>query len=285
MWQAVKWGRQVEKDERFWVAATLMQLFHAPNRVALLASLLRSCLGDTPPDSLPSWEAALGHQQFLYFEASLPSPPEYSDQLGRHLDEHILIPDLREAADHNLQSGKKLEGATKADALLIAPDTGFTVLFEAKVVSDISAGVQSDGLRTQITRYIDVMLDPNPSCSHRSPGAAPSGLLRAHHPRDLPPEAREQTVRLAAARLPARPSSPATPSTAQNASRPGVGASALGWLTWEDCNRLQPGACPWLQRVARTQRRQTVAGESDGPHDGGAPGQPTLPISSRADTH
>ena len=27
--QAVKWGRQMEKDERFWVAATLMQLFHA----------------------------------------------------------------------------------------------------------------------------------------------------------------------------------------------------------------------------------------------------------------
>jgi hypothetical protein len=20
----------------------------------------------------------------------------------------------------------------------------------------------------------------------------------------------------------------------------------LGWLTWEDCNRLLPGACPWL---------------------------------------
>ena len=21
----------------------------------------------------------------------------------------------------------------------------------------------------------------------------------------------------------------------------------LGWLTWEDCNRLHRGACPWLQ--------------------------------------
>jgi hypothetical protein len=20
----------------------------------------------------------------------------------------------------------------------------------------------------------------------------------------------------------------------------------LGWLTWEDCNQLHPGACPWL---------------------------------------
>lgn len=20
----------------------------------------------------------------------------------------------------------------------------------------------------------------------------------------------------------------------------------LGWLTWEECNRILPGACPWL---------------------------------------
>jgi hypothetical protein len=23
-------------------------------------------------------------------------------------------------------------------------------------------------------------------------------------------------------------------------------ASRLGWLSWEDCNRVLPGACPWL---------------------------------------
>jgi hypothetical protein len=54
MHKAVKWGRQMEKDERFWVAATLMQLFHAPNRTELFARLQRHCLGDTPPGSLPS---------------------------------------------------------------------------------------------------------------------------------------------------------------------------------------------------------------------------------------
>jgi hypothetical protein len=62
----------MEKDERFWVAATLMRLFYTPNRVGLLAALLRGCLGDTPPDSLPSWEAALGEEQFLYSRRASP---------------------------------------------------------------------------------------------------------------------------------------------------------------------------------------------------------------------
>jgi hypothetical protein len=111
--QAIKWGRQMEKDERFWVAATLMQLFHAPNRIDLFARVLRHCLGDTPPDSLPSWEAALGQEQFLYFEANLPSPRGYSYQLGAHLGERILVPYLREAAELRMQRGKSWRGRRK----------------------------------------------------------------------------------------------------------------------------------------------------------------------------
>jgi hypothetical protein len=86
------------------------------------ARLLRHCLGDTPPDSLPSWEAALGQEQFLHFEANLPSPAGYNDQLRHHLDEHVLVPYLREAAEQSRQCGRKLEGATNVDALLTAPD-------------------------------------------------------------------------------------------------------------------------------------------------------------------
>ena len=176
--------------------------------------MLRHCLGDTPPDSLPSWEAALGQEQFLYFEANLPSPADYSHQLRPQLDEHILVPYLREAAE--LTSGEaKLEGPTKVDALLTAPDTGFAVLFEAKVISDISTGVQFDVLRNQIARTIDVMLEPNaqlqPPLSERRPEP---DMLCTHHSRDLPQEPREPTVRVAAACLPARSGSAATPSGA-----------------------------------------------------------------------
>ena len=234
----------MEKDERFWVAATLMRLFHTPNRVALLAETLRECLGDTPPDSLPSWEAALGQEQFLYFEASLPSPESYRKQLAPQLGERVLVPYLREAAR---QRGEKLEGATKADALLICPDTGFAVIFEAKVVSDISAGVQFDVLRNQIARSIDVMLDPDSQLRDPARWRSPDRtcyvlitpeifrknresrlygwLLRAY----------ERDPALLHRHLPHR----------QLADLESV-PKRLGWLTWEVCNRLHPGACPWL---------------------------------------
>jgi hypothetical protein len=245
--QAIKWGRQMEKDERFWVAATLMQLFHAPNRIDLLARVLRHCLGDAPPDSLPSWEAALGQEQFLYFEANLPSPAGYSRQLGPHLDEHILVPYLREAAELTMQRGKKLEGPTKVDALLTAPDTGFAVLFEAKVAADISTSVQFDVLRNQIARTIDVMLEPNtqlqPPLSERRPDRTCLVLITPEIFRENPASrlygwllpAYQQDSALLQRHLPHR-------QPAELESVP----QRLGWLTWEDCNQLHPGTCPWL---------------------------------------
>jgi hypothetical protein len=245
--KAVKWGRQMEKDERFWVAATLMQLFHAPNRIELFARVLRHCLGDTPPGSLPSWEAALGDEQFLYFEANLSSPAGYSDELRRHLDEHVLVPYLREAAELSRQRGRKLEGATKVDALLTAPDTGFAVLFEAKVLSDISAGVQFDALRNQIARTIDVMLEPNaslrPTLSERRPDRTCFVLITPEIFR------RNPESRLYGWLLPAYRQDPALLQRHLAHRQPAELESVpqrLGWLTWEDCNRLHPGACPWL---------------------------------------
>jgi len=245
--QAVKWGRQMEKDERFWVAATLMQLFHAPNRIDLFAKVLRHCLGDTPPDSLASWEAALGQEQFLYFEANLPSPAGYSRQLRPHLDEHILVPYLRDAAELTSQRGKKLEGPTKVDALLTAPGTGFAVLFEAKVVSDISTGVQFDVLRNQIARTIDVMLEPNaqlqPPLSERRADRTCFVLITPEIFR------RNPESRLYGWLLPAYQQDPALLQRHLAHRQPAELESVpqrLGWLTWEDCNRLHPGACPWL---------------------------------------
>jgi hypothetical protein len=245
--RAIKWGRQLEKDERFWVAATLMRLFHAPDRVTVLAEILRSCLSDTPPDSLPSWEAALGQEQFLYFEASLPSPASYRHQLAYQLDERILVPYLREAAGH---SGEKLEGPTKVDALLISPDTGFAAVFEAKVISDISAGVQFDVLRNQIARNIDVTLDPNsqlqPPLSERVPARTCFVLLTPEIFRTNPESrlygwllpAYQQDPALLHHHLPHRPLA-----DVESVSK------RLGWLAWEDCNRLYPSACPWLQHT------------------------------------
>src|SRR5262249_28820488 len=154
-------GRQMEKDERFWVAAALMGLYHqdgGATRSKRFGQLLNRA-GLQPPGSYASWPDALSGRLELFFEVSLPSPPSYRHWLLDHLDERMPIPHLKTLA-HG--AGGRLEGATKADAMLLAPGTGVAVIFEAKVLSDISTHVTFDLARNQIARLIDVMLDANP---------------------------------------------------------------------------------------------------------------------------
>ena len=74
--RAIRLGRQMERDEKFWVAATLMHLFHAPNPVTLLAETMQNCLGNTPPDSLPRWKQHLARSSPCTSKrASLHRPP------------------------------------------------------------------------------------------------------------------------------------------------------------------------------------------------------------------
>jgi hypothetical protein len=70
------------------------------------------------------------------------------------LDVVVLYPD---------ELGWLCEALTLKAAVLIAPKTGFAVLFEAKVLADASGGITFDVLRNQIARNIDVMLEPNPN--------------------------------------------------------------------------------------------------------------------------
>src|SRR5687768_7772115 len=63
------WGRQVEKDERFWGAATLMSLFHdedGRDRAANFAKLLERAKLPALPD-FDSWEDALAGDLTLWF--------------------------------------------------------------------------------------------------------------------------------------------------------------------------------------------------------------------------
>jgi hypothetical protein len=124
-----------------------MSIFHAPKGLPVLAALLRRCLGEVPPvDGLPSWDQALGAEGELrlFFEVSLPTPPDYRRDLARHLHQRVLVPHVLESARDAVRAGHALEGATKVDALLIAPGTGFAVLFEAKVLADASGGIGFD---------------------------------------------------------------------------------------------------------------------------------------------
>lgn len=241
-------GQQMEKDERFWVVAALMSLYHdTPDRTAAFAEVLERCHGlQLPIGGLSTWEDALRGPLELYFEVSLPSPPAYRKSLAGHLDQHMLaIPNLLAAA---AAGGERLEGATKVDAVLIAPETGFAVLFEAKVLADISCHVTFDVLRNQMARNIDAMLDWNPSklepMKSRDPDRTCFVLLtpemfRQHRESRLYgwlySEYTKRDSALLSRDLPHRQADLATV------------PSRLGWLTWEDCNTVHPNSCRWIE--------------------------------------
>jgi hypothetical protein len=241
---AVRAGRQMEKDERFWIVAALLKLWYAPDRVTALAAMLRRCLGSKPPFAdVTTWEDALGTQQELFFEANLPSPPAYNAWLAQHWDERTLIPYLRERAAVR----KRLEGASKVDALLVARSTGFAVLFEAKVLSDLSIHIEFDVMRNQLARTIDISLERNDRLqlplSRRLPERTCIVLVTPELFRSNPdsrlygwllPRYRQESD-LLQKHLPHRGGEELR----------GIG-KRLGWLAWEDFNAVLPGACSWL---------------------------------------
>jgi hypothetical protein len=245
--RVVRRGQQIEKDERFWVVAALMRMFHdTPDRTVAFAEVLRRCQGlQLPIGGFGTWEEALGGELHLYFEANLPSPAVYREYLRDNLINRTLpIPNLRRAG---AARGARLEGATKVDALLIAPETGFSVLFEAKVLADMSCGIEFDVLRNQMIRNIDVMLDTNAALRHplnlRDPERTCFVLLtpnvfRANREGRLYGwlfDAYKDRPELLRKHLPYRDE--ILLSTVP---------SRLGWLTWEDLNEVKSDACPWL---------------------------------------
>jgi len=238
-------GLQLQKDERFWVVSVLMSIFHGTDPIAELCGLLIRCFGPTPSfEGATSWQDALGPDPKLYFEVNLPSPVAYRKDLADHLDERVLIPHLRTSAS---QKGTSLEGSTKVDAMLVS-DTGFAVLFEAKVLSDVSTTIRYDVLRNQLARNIDVMLEANerlsPLLKKRLPGETFLALVtpevfKKHRSSRLygwlMPRYQDQKCQLLNEHLPHR----------EDAELAAV-SRRLGWISWEDINAVHPGACSWL---------------------------------------
>jgi hypothetical protein len=246
-------GRQMEKDERFWVATALMNLYYADDalsRVEAFAGLLERA-GPRPPAGFPRWDDALAGPLALYFEVNLPSPRRYHVWLRDHLDERAPIPYLKERA---AAAGSRLEGTTKVDAMLLAEDSGVAVVFEAKVLSDVSAHVTFDIARNQLARIIDVMLDANPKLlpplSRRKPertflvlltpaalqaGRAGDAISKSRLYGWLMPAYKDPGSSLLRQHLPHRDGRELAGATER-----------LGWASWEDCHAVVPGACPWL---------------------------------------
>jgi len=249
---AMKVPCQIEKDERFWVAACLMKCFRSASPVSAFSALLSRAFGSVPPVSgFASWEAALRGNLHLFFEVSLPSPAAYREWLRENLTKRQLIPYVLNAAykgDSN-RIRTSLEGPTHLDALLLNEQNGFAVFFEAKVLSDTSHSISFDVARNQIARNVDVMLEPHPGLprplNQRDPARTLFALLTPRYFREHPGSRHYGVL------LPQYQADPASLGRdiahRSDVDWPEV-SRRLGWLTFEDCQEVEPGACRWLWR-------------------------------------
>ncbi len=243
---------QIEKDERFWTVTCLMDYYYSSERPARLSALLRRAFGNVPPlEDIQTWEECFAGRLYLFFEVSLPSPSGYKRLLRKNLRERQFIPYVVDAGFDQAKNTVRLglEGPTHVDAMLLNADNGFAILFEAKVLSDISYQVTFDATRNQIARNIDVMLESNPSLpeplSIREPKRTlfvmltPKVFRRSPHSRLYGWLINEyyNSPDALARDIPHRKSE----------RWPDI-ARRVGWLTWEDSQDVLPGSCPWLER-------------------------------------
>ncbi len=159
-----KFHRQAEKDERFYTARTFISIFEKSDaeKKKDLENMLSKAFGAKPDfsDKYDSWSDALGNEPKLILEHQLSAPKIFKEHLSKNLDKtHFVdyVLDMGKDKDGNFRRG--LEGATHVDAHIECKDTNFSVLIEAKVLSDISYQVSYDMARNQIARNLDVMLD------------------------------------------------------------------------------------------------------------------------------
>lgn len=244
---AIRRARQIEKDERFWVASALMGIFHSVDAPARWEDLMTTTFGEEPPlPGFMAWGEALRAPLRLYFETSLPSPPSYRSWLRNHIDQRALVPYIREAA---ATAGDRLEGPTHVDALLLSEETGFAVLFEAKALSDVDSKISFDVMRNQIARNVDVMLESNPGLAEplcrRDPDRTCFALLTPQVFKDNP---HSRLYGWLLHRYWQDPDALALDLRHRGDVDWHSVSRRLGWVTFEDCDRISPGACRWFVR-------------------------------------
>ncbi len=88
--------RQIEKDERFWIASSMMNLFYSKNRVEAFTTLFKKAYGEEPPiKDIKSWKECFeceSNELSLFFEANLTSPLSYKKWLKENIKERQFIP-------------------------------------------------------------------------------------------------------------------------------------------------------------------------------------------------
>ncbi len=235
---------QIEKDERFWIVSALMEIYYSENRKEYFKKIFTKAFGEKPQiKGIDSWDDCLKGELNLFFEANLPSPKLYKEWLKKELRKRQIIPYI-------LDSGYKksaLEGPTNVDAILINSTNGFAVIFEAKVLSDISYEVTYDTMRNQIARIIDVMLERNDKLCYPLNKRDPEKTLFLL----LTPKIFKEnyTSRLYGYKYYDYKQKPESIGKdlphRKNVNWREI-ALKLGWITWEDLKEIDNKCCKWL---------------------------------------
>jgi hypothetical protein len=235
---------QIEKDERFWIASSMMTVFYSPNRTEELVNLFRRAYGESPQiEGVLDWKECLSGELHLFFETSLPSPRVYKEWLSENLTRRQFIPYI---LDSSYQK-RNLEGATSVDALLLNAGSGFAIIIEAKVLSDISYGVVYDVMRNQLIRNIDVLMEKNHGLpdplNKRDPDKTLFLLVTPKLFKDNP------ITRLYGYKFDSYKINPNSLAL-DLPHRRGVDweglSKRLGWLTFEDFKGVNGDCCKWL---------------------------------------
>jgi hypothetical protein len=239
--------RQIERDELFWTAATLKHLFDHPQRGEKLCALLARCFGDAPPlQAFATWADCVNGEIALYFEAQFPSPKPYKDWLSQNLSGRHIIPYVFDAAARS--SARPLEGPTHVDAMIVNSTNGFSLMVESKVLSDSSCNVSFDCLRNQLTRNIDIMLEPYPNLgrtlNQRVPKRSLFCILTPQIFREHP-ESRHYGGLIAEYRANVGALVRDLPHRSKEELHDVP--NRLGWMTFEDVLAHFPDACPWIK--------------------------------------
>jgi hypothetical protein len=235
---------QVEKDEKFWTAACLMGIFYSPTRSEELIKLLQKAYGYVPPvPKMSLWEKCIEGNLHLFFETNFPSPEGYKDWVRLNLADRQFIPYILDSDNGR----KNLEGPTNVDAILLNSDNGFSVIVEAKVLSDISNQTTYDVMRNQIARNVDVMLERNSKLcqplKHRDPDKTLFLLLTPRTFQNSP------SSRLYGYKFLDYKHNPESlgRDLLHRIDRDWTAISKrLGWLTWEDFRDVNTDCCRWL---------------------------------------
>lgn len=247
----IKLVRQIEKDEKFWTINAFLTFFYSQCRKVELIELLKISFGNKPPlINFNDWTECLNGDLHLFFETKLPSPKSYLNWIKENINKQQLIPYILENAIKNKNEFRNnLEGATKVDAILINSTNGFSIVIEAKVLSDISYQITNDITRNQIVRYLDVILDSNenlhPPLNKRIPE---NTLFLLTIPGKIKSNPHTRLYGYKYNDYKSNPENLSKELPHRNFNKEQVIelSKRIGWISWEEINGINKNCCNWV---------------------------------------